>query len=134
MADVRAGGADQVVGAVQVHRDVRVPDRGVPADERHLRPDPRVGDRDVKAAQPLHGLGDRAVHLIAVGDVALEPRRAAALGGDLLEQLGLEPQQRHARAALVQAPRGQRADAARGTGDEDSGSTQRALSVIASIS
>ena len=113
---------------------MRVPDPRVAADERHLRADAGVGDRHVESAEALHGLGDRAVDLVAVGDVALEPRRPAALGRHGLEQLGLEPQQRHARAALVQALRRERADAPRGSGDQDSGCTRSALSVIASIS
>ena len=107
---------------------------GSPPTRGHLRADAGVGDRHVEAAQPLDRAGDGCVDLLAVGDVALEPRRVAALAGHRLEQLGLETQQGHASATLVQAPRGQRADAARGAGDEDSGSTQSPLSVIASIS
>jgi hypothetical protein len=89
---------------------------------------------DIEPAECFDGCRDSAVNLVAVGDVALEPRRVAALGRDRLEQLGLQPQQRDPRAALVQAFRRQRADAARRAGDQDSGSTQSALSVIASIS
>ena len=46
------------------------------------------------------------------------PRRSAAAGGHLREQLGLEPGERHARAALVQALGEGGADAARRAGDQ----------------
>ena len=64
---------------------------------------PGVRDRDVEAAELLDRLRDRGVDLVTVGDVALEPRRVAAVGGDVGEQLRLDPEQRDPRAALVQA-------------------------------
>ena len=157
VADMRAGGAHEVEGAVQVDRERRVPDVRVAVDQRHLRADPGVGDGDVEAAERPHRLLDGGVDRVAVRHVALEPRRAAAGRGDLAEQLGLEPEQRDARAALVQPPGEPRADAARRARDEHapavhdrrparrirrgggpvgtgSGSTRSELRVMASIS
>ncbi len=119
MGDVRRGRMHEVVGAAEVDGEGLIPDLGIAADERHLRADAGVSDRDVEPSELLEGAGDGFLHLPAHGHITLEPGRAAALGGDGLQQLGFEPEQRHACPAVVQSLREQRSDAASGAGDHD---------------
>ena len=93
--------------------------RGVTVDQGHLRADARVGDRDVEAAEALDGRSDRVVHLLAVRDVAFEPRSVAASGRGLGEQLRLQAEQRDLCPAAVKPLCRERADASRGARDQD---------------
>ena len=115
---MRPGRAQRVVDAEQVDRDRALEDRRIAPNQRQLRGDAGVGDHHVQAPQPLDGPLHRPLDLGAVGDVALEPRRLAALRGNLRQQLGLQPRQRHPRPAGVQPPRRPGPDPARRAGDQ----------------
>jgi len=95
----------------------------VAAEDRELRGDAGVGDHDVKAAEALHGLGDRRLDPLAVAHVALHhgesPHSAARLRAGRARSEEGEP-----RSALVQAARDRGTDAARGAGYQDSLSSQ----------
>ena len=123
------GGAQGVVDATDVHGHGPVEDPRIAADERQLRRDTRVGDDDVEAAQRGDGSGDDLVDLGAVGDVA-GPVRRVDLGRDLRQQLGLEAGQRDVRAPFVEAPSEGRADAARGSGDQDTTTAQHPRTLL----
>jgi hypothetical protein len=118
MADVRPRRTEGVVGAEHVDPQRPFHHRGVTADERQLRGDTRIGHDHVQAAQRGDGGLDRLLDLLPVRDVAARPVRAPAAGRHVREQVLLEPDDRDARAALVQ-PFGQCGpDAARGAGDQ----------------
>ena len=99
MGDMRAGGTQRVVDTEQIDCDRALKDRGVATDQRQRRGDTGVGDDDVESAEALDGTLDGALDLEAIGDVALKPRRVAALACDLREQLGSRP------ASARRAPR-----------------------------
>ena len=117
VADVRAGGAERVVGAEQVHLHGPLHDRGVPADERQLGGDAGVGHDDVEPAEAAAGAVDRGLDLAAVG-TSQAHHGASPPGGDLLEQVGLEAGERDPGAAVVQPLGEGGADAAGGARDE----------------
>jgi hypothetical protein len=117
---VRQAQLERAHGADQVDLDHLRERVHVRAEQRSSRRDPRVGHRDVDAAEALDRLGDGALERLGIGHVGLEPDRVrAALARDPLEPLGLEPHERQARAPARQLPRRLRADAARGTGYQD---------------
>ena len=68
---------------------------------RHAWRDAGVGDDHVEAAEALHGRGDRALHLRAVGDIGGEADRprVVQLGRRALARRGVEVDDRHRRAA-----------------------------------
>ena len=81
---------------------------------------PAFAIADVDRAEALDRPAHRALQRLEVRDVGLE--RAGAVAerrGELLEQLGLEADERDVRARRVQPRRDRGADAARGAGDED---------------
>jgi hypothetical protein len=81
--------------------------------------DPGVGHGDVDAAELPDRARDGALDRIRVGHVGLERGRPVTQPGrELFEKLGLEPDERNVRAALVQARRGLRPYAARRSRDE----------------
>ena len=87
------------------HRDRALEDRRIASDQRQLRGDAGVGDHHVEAPESLDGTLHRLLDLGAVDDVALKPRRIAALGGHLRQQLGLQARQRHPRPSGVEPSR-----------------------------
>ncbi len=119
VGDVRARRADEVEGAGDVHVKGLVPDTGVAVDQGHLRADARVRDRDVEPAEALDRRCHRVVHLRAVRHVAFEPRGVSASSSRLGEQLRLEADECHLRAALVEALGRKRADPSRAAGNQD---------------
>src|SRR5205807_6264976 len=101
VADVRAGGAHGVVGAEDIDLEGLGQDGRVAAEERELPGDTRVGHDDVQAAQLAGEGGDRPLGLVVVGDVALDPWRAAAFVCYPGKGFGLQAGQGDRRAALV---------------------------------
>ena len=81
--------------------------------------DTGVGDRDIDRPKTLDRAADRPLQCLVVGDVDLEAHGAIAeLGGELLQALGLQADERHVGALCVKAPCRLRADPACGAGDE----------------
>ena len=103
-----------VEGAEDVDREhVREDRLVVVLDRRHVAEDAGVGERDVELAHQRHGVG----HGGGVGDVGhggLHPE----LVRERVEAVGVDVREDHPRALGDEAPRGRRADAARGAGDE----------------
>ena len=80
------------------------------------------------ATEALDRSRHRGVHCVGVGYVGLEPRGLRpALGGDALELLGLEADEREARPARRGQTRGRGADAARRARDEDGLAVERSV-------
>ena len=141
--DVGCGRSQRVVDAEQVHLERALENGRVAPHEWQLRRCTGVGDHDVEATEPLHGLLHRILDLAAVANVALERRGVVALSCHRRQQVGLEPRKGDHGTPGVKPSGGGGADPSRCAGDEHSssgqgahrsGCTRRALRVIASIS
>src|SRR3954454_24619915 len=118
MADVRACGAQRVVGAEHVHGECSLHHLGVAADDRQLRCDPGVRHDDIEAAHVPDGARDSIVDLVALAHVATGPEAAAGTRGDTLEEILLQADHGDLRALSAQPFRKSSADSARSTSDE----------------
>ena len=96
--------------------------RGVDLLDHRLETDAGVGDADVEAAEEPLRLGDDALDLRRVGDVAGETRDgrapAAELGGGRLRALRVAAADHEARALACQGAGDGEADPARAAGDQ----------------
>ena len=116
-------GAHDVVGADQVDLDVARPDGGIGRGERRDRlDDAGIVDQDVEAAQPLAGIGHRALDRGIVGDIAGQ-RLGRAAGRDdlarhLLREVAVARQQHDRRVVAGQRPRHPFAQAAARAGHQ----------------
>jgi hypothetical protein len=119
---VREGGGGDAPRPEQVDVDDRQRPVVGPLARALREADARVVDEHVEPAEPLDGLGDRAVDSLLVAHVA----RDDALAGPQVEA-------DHERPALAQLLRRGGADAARRAGDDDPRRRHSGFVVIAQI-
>ena len=118
--EVRQARVHRAEHALEVHVDDPLPVLGGRRAHERARGDAGVGDDDVDAAQALDGRADRVVERLAVGHVDLEPHGVRpALGGDLLQRIGLKAEEGDLGALPGELTGGLGADAPRRAGDQD---------------
>jgi hypothetical protein len=110
-------------GALQMHRDDRVPIVVGHLVDQIVAGDAGVVDEDVERAEAQRDLLDQALDFVGDGDIGLEAERLDPIArGDLCRhRLGgvkIEIAQRHRSAVLGQPFGGRRADPARPAGDQ----------------